>query len=48
MVFGWKWCFAESKRFGTNVSKAFPHTIIENNYFAWLYITKTQTQDAPY
>jgi hypothetical protein len=32
-----KWRFTENKRLGTNVSKAFAHAIIENNYFAWLY-----------
>jgi hypothetical protein len=29
----WKQCFAENKRLGTNVSEAFAHAIIENNYF---------------
>ena len=43
----WKQCFAENKRFGTNVSKAFAHAIIENNYFAWLYDYKNKTQEAP-
>jgi len=33
----WTRHFAENKRFGTNVSEAFAHAIIENNYFAWLY-----------
>jgi hypothetical protein len=32
-----KQCFVENKRLGTNVSEAFAHAIIENNYFAWLY-----------
>jgi hypothetical protein len=27
---------------GTNVSKAFAHAIIENNYFAWLYDYKNK------
>jgi hypothetical protein len=38
----WKQCFAENKRLGTNVSKAFAHAIIENNYFAWLYDYKNK------
>jgi hypothetical protein len=47
----WKQCFAENTRLGTNISEAFAHAIIENNYFAWLYVYKNQkpkTQDAPY
>jgi hypothetical protein len=35
-------CFSENKRLGTNVSEAFAHTIIENNYFAWLYDYKNK------
>jgi hypothetical protein len=44
MVFGsiWKQCFAEYKRLGTNVPKAFAHEIIENNYFTWLYDYKNK------
>jgi hypothetical protein len=38
----WKWCFAENKRLGTNVSEDFAHAIIENNYFAWLYDYKNK------
>ena len=38
----WKRCFAENKRLGTNVSEAFAHAIIENNYFAWLYDYKNK------
>jgi hypothetical protein len=38
----WKQCFTENKRLGTNVSKAFAHAIIENNYFAWLYDYKSK------
>jgi hypothetical protein len=38
----WKQCFAENKRLGTNVSEAFAHAIIENNYFAWLYDYKNK------
>jgi hypothetical protein len=44
----WKWCFAENKRLGTNVSECFAHVTIENNQFAWLYDKKAETQDAPY
>jgi hypothetical protein len=38
----WKPRFAENKRLGTNVSKAFAHAIIKNNYFAWLYDYKNK------
>jgi hypothetical protein len=38
----WKRCFIENKRLGTNVSKAFAHAIIENNYFPWLYDYKNK------
>jgi hypothetical protein len=38
----WKQHFTEKKRLGTNVSKAFAHAIIENNYFAWLYDYKNK------
>ncbi len=38
----WKQCFAENKRLGTNVSEAFAHAIIENNYFVWLYDYKNK------
>jgi hypothetical protein len=38
----WKQCFAENKRLGTNVSEAFAHAIIENNYFTWLYDYKNK------
>jgi hypothetical protein len=38
----WKQCFAENKRLGTNISEAFAHAIIENNYFAWLYDYKNK------
>jgi hypothetical protein len=38
----WKQHFTENKRLGTNVSKAFAHVIIENNYFAWLYVYKNK------
>jgi hypothetical protein len=39
----WKCCFAERKRFGTNVAEAYAHALLENNYHAWVYdyITKT-------
>jgi hypothetical protein len=33
----WKQCFAENKKLGTNVSEAFAHAIIVNDYFTWLY-----------
>jgi hypothetical protein len=38
----WKQCFAENKRFGTNVTKAFARAIIENIYLAWLYDYKNK------
>jgi hypothetical protein len=38
----WKQRFTENKRLGTNVSEAFAHVIIENNYFAWLYDYKNK------
>jgi hypothetical protein len=33
---------SENKRLGTNVSEAFAHAIIKNNYFAWLYDYKNK------
>jgi hypothetical protein len=38
----WKQHFTENKRLGTNVSEAFAHAIIENNYSAWLYDYKNK------
>ncbi len=32
----------QNKRLGANVSEAFAHAIIENNYFAWLYDYKNK------
>ncbi len=43
----WKQWFAENKRLGTNVSEAFAHAIIENNYFAWLYDYKKKNPGCP-
>jgi hypothetical protein len=34
--------FTENKRLGTNVSEAFAHAIIKNNYFTWLYDYKNK------
>jgi hypothetical protein len=33
----WKHCFAERKRFGTNVVEAYAHALLENSYHAWVY-----------
>jgi hypothetical protein len=45
----WKRHFAENKRLGNNVTKAFADAIIENNYtLHGCMITKTKSQDAPY
>jgi hypothetical protein len=38
----WKRHYTEDKRLGTNISEAFAHVIIENNYFAWLYDYKNK------
>ncbi len=38
----WKQCFTENKRLGMKISKAFAHSIIENNYFAWLFDYKNK------
>lgn len=33
----WKKNLRENKRLGTSLAEAFTHTLIENNYFAWLF-----------
>jgi hypothetical protein len=44
----WKQCFTGDKMFGTNILEAYAHAIIKNNYFAWLYDSKSKTREAHY
>ena len=39
----WKTRIKERKKLGQNIAEAYAHSLIENNYFAWLFEYKLET-----